>query len=238
MNTRFALLLTFTSFISACSGESTEGAGGTGATGGASGGSGGKGGSTTGGSAGTGGSGAVSGSGGGGGIPFDDAPTELAGAVCAKAFECCTAEELAALAVVGSSEAQCRIAVALLIELYGADIQDSIDAGRAAYDGEAVAGCIAAQEGRACDMLPAFGEIGCAGSVVPLVAMGEACGAHNECMGGGYCDGATQVSSPTGTCATKKADGEACTIPEECEGGACDSAAGCGPTDNTPICGG
>ena len=80
ITTRFALLLTITSLIAACSGESTEGAqpgAGAGGTGGASGGSGGKGGG-----AGTGGSGAMSGSGGGGGIAIDDAPSELADAVC------------------------------------------------------------------------------------------------------------------------------------------------------------
>jgi len=220
-------------------GGSTGGTGGsTGGTGGSTGGKGGTGG-TGGSTGGTGGS--TSGTGGGsgaGGVPFDDAPTELAGAVCAKAFECCTEEELAAIAIVGSSETQCRLAVATLLQLYSADIETSVEAGRAAYDGEAVAGCIAAQEGRACDDLPSFGEIGCAGAVVPLVPIGDACGAHNECMDGGYCDGATQVASPTGTCAEKKADGEACTIAEECEGGACDTAAGCGPTDDTPICGG
>jgi hypothetical protein len=232
-------LLASTWLVAACSGESTPGASGAGAGGDSAGGSGGKGGAggSTGGSGGSsGGSGGSSGSG-SGGVTFANAPTELATAICAKAFECCTEAELEALAVVGTSEAQCRLAVATLLQLYAVDIQESLDAGRAEYDGEAVAGCIAAQEGRSCDDLPSFGEIGCAGAVVPLVEMGETCGAHHECIDG-YCDGATQASTPTGTCAAPKPEGEACTIPEECEGGACNTDTGCTTSDEAPICGG
>src|SRR5262245_13558823 len=113
-STLFALLASAW-LVAACGGESNvqPGAGGTG--GDSAGGTGGKGGSgggsatggsgtggSTGGKGGGGGSGGSSG-GGSGGVTFANAPTELANAVCAKAFECCTEEELMAIAVVGSS---------------------------------------------------------------------------------------------------------------------------------------
>ncbi len=184
----------------------------------------------------SGGTGAVSGSGGGGGIPIANAPVELATAVCGKVFECCSEAQRMGLSILGQSEDQCRLAVATFLALYAADIEASVAAGRADYDGEALAGCVAEQEQRACDMLPGLGDIGCAGAVIPLVPLGETCGAHDECIDG-YCDGATQATSPTGTCAAKKADGEMCGAAEECEGGACTST-GCGVATNTPICGG
>lgn len=214
------------------SGSAGKGSGGSGTSTGGTGGSGlsGEGGvPSSGGSAGT--AGTV-------GIPLAQAPMQLANAVCAKAFECCTAEELMALSVIGQTEDQCRAAVAAFIGLYQANIQASIAAMRASYDGGALAGCVDEHETRACDDLPSFEEIGCAGAVVPLIAMGEACGAHHECIDG-YCEGAgTSAATPTGTCAPKKADGETCVNPFECEGGACSTSTGCGPTTGQPLCGG
>jgi hypothetical protein len=165
------------------------------------------------------------------------APVAIANAVCAKAFECCSAEELMALSVVGETEDQCRAAVAAFIGLYQIDIQTSIAAMRASYDGDALADCVAEHEARACDMLPSFEEIGCASAVTPLIPLGEACGAHHECIDG-YCEGASSASSPTGTCTAKKADGETCADPFECEGGSCSTATGCGSTSGDPLCGG
>jgi hypothetical protein len=165
--------------------------------------------------------------------------------VCAKAFECCTEEELDALALVGESESQCRLAIGALLGLYAVEIQASIDAGRARYDGEGLADCIESPAELGCDMLPGranpgilsfLDAIGCPGVMSPLVEMGETCGAHHECLDG-YCDGATQAWSPTGTCAATKANGEDCTLAEECEGGACSPTDGCEPVDDTPICG-
>ena len=245
--------------------QSAGGAGGTGGTGtgggSASGGAAGRGGSGTGGSGagkGAGGSNSSTGGTGGGpgeageggapssggsagtagtsGIPIGMAPVAIANAVCAKAFECCSAEQLMMLSVVGQTEDQCRAFVASFLGLYQIDIQGSIAAMRASYDGDALAGCVAEHEDRACDMLPAFEEIGCAGAVVPLIPLGEACGAHHECVDS-YCDGASSASSATGTCIVKKSDGEPCADPFECEGGSCSTETGCGSTSGAPICG-
>jgi hypothetical protein len=165
------------------------------------------------------------------------APAAIAGAVCAKAFECCSAEELMALSIVGETEEQCRSAVTTFVGLYQIDIQTSIAAMRAGYDGDALADCVAEHEARTCDMLPSFEEIGCAAAVTPLIPLGDACGAHHECIDG-YCEGASSASSASGTCAVKKADGEACVDPFECEGGSCSTATGCGTTSGVPLCGG
>lgn len=216
------------------SGSAGKGSGGSTPTGGSSG-SGGEGGEapSTGGSAGTAGTGAA---GGMGGIPLAMAPASIANAVCAKAFDCCSAEELMALSVVGQTEDQCRAFVATFLGLYQVDIQASIAAMRAGYDGEALAECVAEHEDRACDMLPAFEEIGCPGAVVPLIPLGEACGAHHECIDG-FCEGASSAASATGTCTVKKEDGEPCSSPFECEGGACSTESGCSSTSGAPICG-
>lgn len=224
-------------------GTGGTGSAGKGGGGGSSGGSGGKGGAagngeggeapSTGGSSGAGGS---SGGGGSGGIPLGMAPVAIANAVCAKAFECCSAADLMALAVIGQTEDQCRAFVATFLGIYQVDIQTSIAAMRAGYDGDALAECVAEHEERACDMLPAFAEIGCPGAVIPLIPLGEACGAHHECIDS-YCEGASSASSATGTCVVKKADGEPCSDPFECEGGACSTGTGCGSTSGAPICG-
>lgn len=219
-------------------GTGGKGAGGSGSAGKGSGGTGGSGGSEQAGEGGVPSSGGSSGTGMGGmaGIPLGQAPMRLADAVCAKAFECCNAQELSALLV--TTEDQCRLLVATYVTTYQVNIEASIAAMRATYDGVALADCVDAHEARTCDDLPSFAEIGCAGAVVPLVAMGETCGAHHECIDG-YCDGAgPSASTPTGTCAPKKADGEPCAQPFECEGGACSTADGCGPTSDMPICGG
>jgi hypothetical protein len=210
------------------SGSAGKGSGGAMPSAGGAGGSlGGEGGAPAGGTSGT-----------GGAIPIGEAPAAIAGAVCAKAFECCTAEELMGLSVVGQTEEQCRATVAAFLGLYQVNIQTSIAAMRAAYDGDALGDCVAEHEDRSCDELPSFEEIGCAGAVVPLIPLGEVCGAHHECIDG-YCEGAgSSASSPTGTCAEKKADGEPCADPFECEGGACSTETGCGPTDAEPLCGG
>lgn len=204
----------------ACSGSSVEGTGGAGGSGGT----------------GTGGSAGTAGTAGAGGIAIGMAPVAIANAVCAKAFECCSAEELMALSIVGETEDQCRAAVAAFIGLYQIDIQTSTDAMRASYDGDALADCVGEHETRTCDMLPSFEEIGCASAVTPLIPLGEACGAHHECIDG-YCEGASSASSPTGTCTPRKAEGETCTAPFECEGGSCSTATGCGSTSGVPLCG-
>jgi hypothetical protein len=209
--------------VAACSGSSSVQA---------SGGAGGNGGSGA--AASTGGSAGMAGM---GGIPIGQAPVAIADAVCAKAFECCTAEELMALSVIGETEDQCRVAVAAFLGLYQVNIQASITAMRSAYDGVALSDCVGNHQLRTCEMVPSLEEINCAGAVVPLIPIGETCGAHHECIDG-YCAGAgSSAATPTGTCTAKKADGEMCAGPEECASGACPST-GCGPQSSAPLCGG
>jgi hypothetical protein len=257
----FVVVLPLAGLVAAaCSGSSaTQGTGGAAGTGtGGRGGSGGKAGAGSGGSSGatggragtggtagngeggeaasTGGGAGTGGSAGTGGIPIGMAPAAIASAICAKVFECCSAEQRMTLGTIGETEDQCRAFVEAFLGLYQLDIRTSIAAMRAEYDGQALAECVAEHQDRACDMLPAFEEIGCPGAVVPLIPLGETCGAHHECIDG-YCEGASSASSPSGTCTVKKAEGEPCTDPSECEGGACSTETGCGSTTGAPICG-
>ena len=209
-----------------------------GGTGGLSGGSAGSS-SGSGGSGQSGGSGPSSGGsaqgGGTGGVPIQNVPLELAQVACAKLYECCTPEELMDNLIAGDSEQGCTVAYGAFMALGLAALQPSIEAGRIAYHGDALATCLPQVQATDCATLRAGNDDPAAECDVvfePLVGIGEPCMQHAECIGG-YCDGATDVD---GQCAALKSDGAECEDDGECVSDYCDGTCAVEP-DTGAFCG-
>jgi hypothetical protein len=189
------------------------------------------GGTTSGGSGGTSsGSGATSSGGtssGGEDVPLQNLPLALGEASCAKIFECCSAEEIAANEFLGEDEASCTITVAAFASFLVPPLQDAVAGGRAEYDGAALGECLALLEGFSCNEARSSNPDITAGQecppfIVPLVDLGGDCEQSFECIGG-WCD---QASGSL--CAPKKEDASMCSSDDECQSGYCDFADGCG----------
>lgn len=180
----------------------------------------------------SGGSGAPNGT---GGVDMTLAPTEVARAACAKIYECCSAEDLMNLSIIGGGESSCQLVVAAYIALQLQTSTPAFDDGRLGYDGAALEGMIDDLESRECDMLPALEELDLSDVLVPMVEEGGECGLDYECIEG-YCDGGGNATSPQGTCAPLLETGDDCSAPTQCASGYCDMT--CGEATAVPLCSG
>ncbi len=217
--------------VQGCGGTSTEraadnaGNGGAGGSGG-SGGSSGSGGSNTSGTGGT-----------GGGVAIDEAPLVVAVALCDKIYECCDAEELMNIQVIGAGKSQCQFGVAVFLQLQVDAVKEAIADGRVEYDPTALTRCLDDYGERSCDALRRIESFECEGLLVPQQLEGEACGVSTECIDG-YCAGGSDASAPVGKCVPIRQNGEGCSANAECASGSCGTEGVCEDAPVLVLCGG
>ncbi len=135
-------------------------------------------------------------------------------------------------------------------------MRDAATAGRARYDGDRLAACLATIRSSTCEALGATnhfaGIAGCDQFVVPLVSAGGSCANDFECIAGrcragtcaalpaagapctddGKC-GAGAVCDATATCIATSADGDHCTQAIQCPSQQCTSEGTCAPRATT-----
>ena len=148
---------------------------------------------------------------------------------CAKAFECCDADEIpiefASLGARPTSVAECE---EILRRRYtGQGIEGSVEAGRAEYDEASARTCLDEIRAMTCDEYRgAIVDIAsvsgaCGSALTPLVEQGGICTLDFECVTG-WCD---TGGIGDGTCETVPQLGEPCAVRcasgLRCEGGTC-----------------
>lgn len=105
------------------------------------------------------------------------------------------------------------------VDLLAQRYQASADAGRIAYDQDALSGCLAAIRAMTCAELEGAEPPACAAVFTATVADGDACSMDEDCATGWCQDGGTCPF----LCAAKKVDGATCDQGVECLSGACDT---------------
>ena len=186
------------------------------------------------------------------GISIASAPQQIAETVCPKAYSCCTPAQLMSNDSAGTDEPSCESKSADAFQNQLGAVQDAEQAGRARYDGDRLASCLATIRSSTCDALGAtnhfMGIPGCDQFVVPLVAEGGTCSNDFECVVGrclaGKCAALPAAGAPctddgkcatgavcdaTATCIATRADGEPCTQGIQCPSLQCTSSGTCAP---------
>lgn len=159
------------------------------------------------------------------GIAPDDAPRELAEAICPKAYECCMAKQLMDNEQAGTDVASCEAKTREALGQQVAHIKASQRQGRAVYDGLKVQACVdrlKAPSTKCADLNTTnhlSGVPECASFLEPKVAPGGPCTADFECVGG-FCDTSNLAPGTLGDGACKAF---------ATAGQACGTATPCGP---------
>ena len=162
-----------------------------------------------------------------GSVSVMDFGPRIAAAECAKAFECCTTEEVNQYFIGTNfqSEQECVDFITMFYASFG-NYQASIDAGKMTYDGEKAADCIAVIETATCDAFAHGSAVlsGCEDFTTGLVANDGECATDSECASN-YCEGDTVIPVKAGICKTIPGAGEACTSQcaanLQCQSGTC-----------------
>jgi hypothetical protein len=145
------------------------------------------------------------------GIAIEDAPQQIAQAVCPKAYGCCTPMQLAPNDLAGKDETSCETKTATGFKNNLDGLKNAIAAGRVAYHGDKLATCLAFIRGANCSQLDTtnhFSGLDCDPYLEPLVAPGGVCTGDVECIDGA-CDKPT-MSSGDGVCRARPRQGESC----------------------------
>ena len=88
------------------------------------------------------------------GIPIEKTATDFAAAICPKAYDCCTADQLMGNKdLAGTTEAECETKTAQSFRNQLQAMQDAENAGRAKYDQAKVDACLAALRAADCSTL-------------------------------------------------------------------------------------
>jgi hypothetical protein len=142
--------------------------------------------------------------------PLDDAAARIAEAVCPKAWECCTAEQMAENSFAGTDVESCKELTEEGFSDHVARIEESIDEGRSAYDPARLDACIETIRTSSCAALNRTnhftGVPNCDSFVDPLVQAGRACRHDWECIDG-FC---RQSQGEIGTCRALPGEEEPC----------------------------
>jgi hypothetical protein len=171
------------------------------------------------------------------GIQVDKTATQIGQTVCAKAYSCCTLDQLMSNDAAGTDAADCsgdHTACEHACEAKTADnfrnvlsgIQDSVDRKRAQYEQAKVDACLDTIRSASCPTLNMtnhlMGVPGCDSFVTPLVALGGACGNDYECVGG-FCKPPPPSSNAFDGVCTALADvGQSCADANCATGLVCD----------------
>jgi hypothetical protein len=124
------------------------------------------------------------------GIPIEKTSTDFAKAICPKAYDCCTPEQLMPNKdLAGTTEPECEVKTADHFRSRMQTMQASQNAGRARFDQEQVDACLEAIRASNCSQLQTIRSLSglpaCDSSfATPLVAIGGTCGQDYECIGG------------------------------------------------------
>jgi hypothetical protein len=148
---------------------------------------------------------------GGPGISLDDAPGEIARAVCPKAYGCCTPVQLQPNDYAGKDEPGCEAKTAQGFKNSLDGLKGAIGAGRVAYHGDRLADCLSYIRGASCGQLNTtdhFSGLDCQPYLEPLVPPGGACGGDAECIDG-RCE-KNGNESGLGLCQALPRQGESC----------------------------
>lgn len=187
----------------------------------------------------------------------------IAETTCAKAYECCTVDDIAASEQTnyGNSRDACEDKIADVLNFKEDTIERGIDKSRLVYHGAVLEHCLANYAKLSCDDLKnkATATVAaCDGVLVPLVPENGRCDMDEECLEGycrfakegdeeGTCSRFIEVGEPCAelscapgtycldTCVPTKADGESCRNNFECTTGGCNGADA--DTDAAGTCG-
>jgi hypothetical protein len=159
----------------------------------------------------------------GGPLPLAKMRGELRKVLCEKVYSCCSASERMTNPLIGHDAASCQTELPAYATFLLSDFADSVVKGRAAYDGEKMARCLADLKAKSCTeiKMPVTGvdvEELCDDIIEPKVAIGGACSEYWDCIGG-WCAG--DAGGLMDRCTPLKADGGDCDEEPECGGGAC-----------------
>lgn len=166
--------------------------------------------------------------GGGDSVPLSQLGGAMGETICAKMVECCTTEELMAELLGASNEGECREVYAGIIGgLLVPALEDSVNAGRMTYDGEAMAACLDTLAGISCAELRSAVRSGigdsCEDPFIGHVATGGVCAGDPDCTSG-FCNGDSidfDGNITYGACADVPAIGQPC-VDGDCPGLRCD----------------
>jgi hypothetical protein len=193
----------------------------------------------------------IAGCGGDGAVPLSQLPTRLATAQCERVFRCCALVQIQR--IYGSSvtdQATCIDMLTRVGNLLVSGVTDAQNAGRLRYNGVTAAVCFQKLGTAVCTAASNDSSVvpECDAYLEPLVSVGGACGADQECHTG-FCDRPTAGTGdgacaeiPTNgmrctsrcapgsycdsvrtMCAAPKTDGSFCITDEECQSGTCDN---------------
>lgn len=154
-------------------------------------------------------------------IPLERLPARLAAALCSKAYDCCSTEEIARDRLASPSESDCNTNGTAVYALLVAGVVASEELGRVRYDAKGMAGCVAELEQSTCATIDLSR---CREGLVPLVPLGGVCGDNYECVEGNCIGGAG--ADIEGTCGPPLADGTPCGSDFDCQSGHCDAISG------------
>jgi MYXO-CTERM domain-containing protein len=172
-----------------------------------------------------------------GDIAIDATASDFAKAICPKAYDCCTTDELKGNAAAGASESECETNTAGNIRNQLLAIQAAQSAGRATFDKAQVDACLAALRQATCPELATMhslaGLAACdATFAVPRVGLGGACQNDFECQAS-ICQKSTGASA--GACAAGAPAGAACPSDRCAPGLLCDPRNGSDPADDVCV---
>jgi hypothetical protein len=150
-------------------------------------------------------------------LRLEEAVARIAHATCQRRLDCCMPAERA-----GVADATCEPDLTEQLAPFFDAYAREVGAGRAGYDGAALATCLATLERAACPEARAWEPLLAAtrcGFVVATLPAGEDCRASYECLGG-FCQGVNATRD--GRCvAPRLSDGQPCERGEDCASGAC-----------------
>jgi hypothetical protein len=156
-------------------------------------------------------------------IPIDKTANEFADAICQKAYDCCTADQLSSNDAAGTSEAECKTKTAENFRNVLQGVQNSHNAKRVMYERSKVDACLNTLRAADCATLNTTNRLsgvpGCDSFSTPLVAVGGQCSNDYECINS-YCK-AAGAGEPS-VCATGAASGASCTTDQCAAGLTCD----------------
>jgi hypothetical protein len=165
------------------------------------------------------------------GVNPKDAPAMLAPAICARAYRCCTMDQLMKNGNAGTDMATCETKTQAALAGQVNAIESSERKGRVNYDGLKVQACIAYLNDantQCSDLNMTFHLSGvpqCSSFLEPKVAVGGACTLDFECIDG-FCDTTGAAAGADGKCRALGKAGDSCADMGRCEAGLnCDATA-------------
>jgi hypothetical protein len=147
-------------------------------------------------------------------IPVDQTAEDLAAAVCTKAYDCCSQEQLMGnMDLTGATEGECEVKSADNFRGTLQGVQFSVDKKRSVYLADKVEACLKTLRGSNCETLNMTNHLAgvpsCDSFASPLVKVGGACNNDYECVDS-WCKPPPQGTGGDGTCAAFAAADMSC----------------------------